>query len=224
MSAEEAKAVVRQFIEAINRGDSSAIEAALAPGDVDHSLPPGVPPDRAGFLKFITGFRQALRDAHWTVEDLIAEGDKVVGRVTFHGTHQGELLGIPLTDKPATIGGIGLYRLAAGQIAEGWVQRDLLGLLQQLGAMPGPPPAKSSEDATAAPATTPSDGGDPEANKELIRRYWQEASARGMVTVIDTFFAPNLIAHSPASVSPQPIRGREAWTNSRVPSGGAFPT
>lgn len=138
MSSVESKDLVRQFIDAVNRGDSSAIEAVLAPDYVDHSLPPGVPPDRSGFVRFIAGFRQSFPDAHWTIDDLIAEGDKVAGRVTFRGTHQGDLMGIPPTGKPATIGGIGIYRIAGAKIAEGWVQRDLLGLLQQLGAIPTP--------------------------------------------------------------------------------------
>ena len=138
MPAEANKDVVRRFIGAVNGGDLAAVEALLAPDYLDHSLPPGTPPDRAGFLRFLAGCRRTFPDARWTTEDLLAEGDKVAGRVTFRGTHRGELLGIPPTGKAVAIGGIGIYRVAGGRIAEGWVQRDLLGLLQQLGAIPAP--------------------------------------------------------------------------------------
>jgi predicted ester cyclase len=69
---------------------------------------------------------------------VIGEGDKVVVRVTARGTHQGQLMGIVPTGKHVAVTGIGIYRIADGKVAEAWVNRDLLGLLQQLGAFPAP--------------------------------------------------------------------------------------
>lgn len=77
-----------------------------------------------------------MPDFHVTMEDVIAEGDKVAGRWTAHGTHEDELVGIPPTGKEATWTGMTIYRLAGGEIVEAWWSRDMLGLLIQLGVVP----------------------------------------------------------------------------------------
>jgi steroid delta-isomerase-like uncharacterized protein len=128
--------VVRLLMAALNAGDLATLDELVAPGFVDRMPLPGVPPGRDGLKQVIAQFRAAFPDAHWTVEDLIAEGDKVAVRVTFRGTHRGELFGVPPTGRQVTVPGIGIYRVVDGQIAEEWVVRDLLGLLQQLGALP----------------------------------------------------------------------------------------
>ena len=74
----------------------------------------------------------------FTIEGLFAEGDKVLLCYTFHGTHQGQWRGIPPTGKPVTFTGMLVYRFDDGKIAEGWENADILGLLQQLGAVPAP--------------------------------------------------------------------------------------
>jgi len=79
-------------------------------------------------------FHRAFPDAHRTLEELLAEGDKVVVRWTLHGTHQGALMGLAPTGKPIVTRGISIYRLAEGQLGEPWVNYDVLGLHQQLGA------------------------------------------------------------------------------------------
>ena len=91
------------------------------------------------YLQTISAFFTALPDIHVTVHDLISEGDKVVSRWTFRGTHQAALMGIPATGKQVAVGAISVHRLNGGKIVEGWVNFDTLGLLQQLGAvsMPG---------------------------------------------------------------------------------------
>ncbi|MCQ3973778.1 MAG: hypothetical protein DPW09_10070 [Anaerolineae bacterium] len=83
---------------------------------------------------FLSGFP----DGQWVEEDLMAEGDKVVGRYTFHGTHQGEFFGIPATGKQVTVSNIHIMRFVDGKIVEHWGNGDDLGLLQQLGAVPTP--------------------------------------------------------------------------------------
>ena len=79
-------------------------------------------------------------DSHHTIEDLIAERDKVVPRFRFTGTHAGEFLGVPATGKPVILTGIWIHRLEGGRIVEGrhWGQWDALGFLQQVGAVPNP--------------------------------------------------------------------------------------
>jgi steroid delta-isomerase-like uncharacterized protein len=83
-------------------------------------------------------FLAAFPDLNITVEDLIAEGDRVVARWTLRGTHQGASLGMPPTGKQVTMPGISVVRLAGGKSAEQWVIHDQLGMLQQLGLVPAP--------------------------------------------------------------------------------------
>jgi predicted ester cyclase len=83
-------------------------------------------------------YLSAFPDLHFTIEDMVAEGDKVVGRLPARGTHKGELLGIPPTDKQITLTMTETFRLAEGKIAEQWVNMDALGMMQQLGALSQP--------------------------------------------------------------------------------------
>jgi predicted ester cyclase len=140
MSAEENKAVVRRYVETWSKGKEAAmasIEDLYAPDYVMHGS--GVFPDldRAGMKQM--GDKvvyTAFPDAHWVADDLIAEGDKVVLRYTFHGTHQGDLMGIPPTGKQVRFTGIEIVRIKDGKFVESWFNNDMLGLMQQLGAVP----------------------------------------------------------------------------------------
>jgi predicted ester cyclase len=80
----------------------------------------------------------AFPDLHLTIEDLIAEGDKVVDRQTARGTHQGTFMGIPPTGKQITVTAMNISRIVGGKIVEHWVELDTLGMLQQLGVVPMP--------------------------------------------------------------------------------------
>ena len=86
--------------------------------------------------QFIGSLRAAFPDVHYTVEDQIAEGDKVVVRYRFRGTHLGAFQGMPPTGKQVTYTGILIYRIVDGKITEQWTEFDLLGLLRQLGVLP----------------------------------------------------------------------------------------
>jgi predicted ester cyclase len=110
----------------------------MASDYVDYVIPPGVPPTREGFKQFISMFLAAFPDFHYTIEDEIAEGDKVVNRLTARGTQQGELQGIPATGKQATWSEIHIGRMAGGLLVEHWGSIDQLGMLQQLGVIPTP--------------------------------------------------------------------------------------
>jgi steroid delta-isomerase-like uncharacterized protein len=139
MSAEENKAIVRRFIEEVfNQRNVEAVDTYMTSDYVDHVVPPGVPPTRAAFKQFIGMFLAAFPDFHYTIEDELAEGDKVVNRLTARGTQQGEFQGIPATGKHATWTEIHIGRMAGGQIAEHWGSIDQLGMLQQLGVIPAP--------------------------------------------------------------------------------------
>lgn len=138
MSTADNKALARRHYEAHN--DLKAAFELIAPEVVFHALA-GVPPTYDGWYNAHAMFVSAFPDMHLTVEDQIAEGDRVVTRWTMHGTHQGELMGIPPTGKAVTISGTSIDRLAGGKVAEHWAEFDLLGLMQQLGVIPTPAPA-----------------------------------------------------------------------------------
>jgi predicted ester cyclase len=84
------------------------------------------------------GLRSAFPDFKATIEDIVAEGDKVVVRQTFSGTHKGEFMGVPPTGKSISIGVIDIIRVDGGKFVEHWGQMDTTGMIQQLGAIPGP--------------------------------------------------------------------------------------
>ena len=137
MSTEESKALVRrEYEQGVNKKDFDVRDGALARNYLGHF--PGVPPIQGieAFRQFTSGFFTAFPDLQTTIEDLIAEGDKVAVRQTWRGTHTGNFLGIPPTGKQVAFTSTEFYRVAGGKLAEEWVELDMLGLLQQLGAIP----------------------------------------------------------------------------------------
>ena len=140
MSTEQNKALVRRMIEEIfNRGNMSLADEMLAPDFVDREqLPPGIPNDREGVKVLTTMLRGAFPDFKATIDDILAEGDKVVIRMTWSGTQKGEFMGIPATGKRVSFGVIDIMRIAGGKLVEHWGQMDSMGMMQQLGAIPAP--------------------------------------------------------------------------------------
>jgi predicted ester cyclase len=96
MSAEQNKALVRRFVEEVqSQGNIDALDEICSPEFVNRSSPPGVPSNCEGVKQLTAMFRQAFPDSYFSVEDMMAEEDKVATRKTFHGTHKGEFMGIP---------------------------------------------------------------------------------------------------------------------------------
>ena len=146
MSAEENKALARRVSEEIysSGGNVDVADEIYAPDFVGHD--PSSPEEirgPEGVKQFASAFRSAFPDMQSTVEDQIAEGDKVVTRYTSSGTHQGELMGIPPTGNPVEMTGIYMSRISGGKLVEEWYNPDILGLMQQLGVIP--PPGQSEE-------------------------------------------------------------------------------
>jgi steroid delta-isomerase-like uncharacterized protein len=140
MAADQNKALVRRFIdELFNHGNTSAADEILAPDFVEREqLPPGIPKGREGVKVLATILRSAFPDLKATIEDTIAEGDKVVIRMTWSGTHKGEFMGVPATGKRVSIGVIDILRMDGGKCVEHWGQMDSMGMMQQIGAIPAP--------------------------------------------------------------------------------------
>ena len=138
MSTEQNRAVARRIVEAINQGNWAAFDDLFSADYVEHVLPPGMPSGLVGLKQFLSMLRAAFPDFHYTFDDEIAEGDKVVQRVTGHGTMQGDFLGMPATGKHASWGEIHIARFLGGKAVEHWASVDQLGMLQQLGLAPSP--------------------------------------------------------------------------------------
>jgi len=135
MSVEENKALVQRLVEVYNTGNLAALGEVLAPEFVYHNAPPGQKPGREGYKEAQMSGQNAFPDLHYTIEDMIAEGDKVVVRVTCSGTHRGEFMGIAPTNKRVTMPAVGIYRIVNGKIFEEWEFGDMLGFMQELGAV-----------------------------------------------------------------------------------------
>ncbi len=131
------KVVVRRFVEEVqNANDWAAYDELNDPGFVNLSAPPGIPPDRAGGKMFLQGFANAFPDARFTIEDMIAEGDRVATKKTFTGTHTGDFAGIAPTGNRVTLTYVDILRLRDGRIIEHWLNMDQLSFMQQLGVIP----------------------------------------------------------------------------------------
>jgi steroid delta-isomerase-like uncharacterized protein len=143
--SEENKALVRRFVEEFwNEGDTTAVDELMATDAAIH-MPTGEVVDPEGLKSFAAMWRESFPDWHSSVEELIAEGDKVAERWTGRGTHQGELQGIPATGRRVEVPGSVFFRIVDGKIVEFRGQLDRMSLMQQIGAVPGP---EQSEEAS----------------------------------------------------------------------------
>jgi steroid delta-isomerase-like uncharacterized protein len=137
MSAETNKLFMQRFLEFINTASATLANELIASDAIFHV--PGRPePMRGpeGYLAIIEMMRGGFPDIQWTLEEMIAEGDKIAVRFTMRGTHQGSFFGVPPTGKTIAVQAMNFYRLSDGKIVEEHGQPDLLGLLQQIGAVP----------------------------------------------------------------------------------------
>ncbi|HYJ10605.1 MAG TPA: ester cyclase [Polyangiaceae bacterium] len=131
------KLLMSRFVELINSASEPLAHELIhpdatfhVPGRADPMLGP------AGYLAVIAMMRAGFPDIQWTLEEMVAEADKVATRFTMRGTHSGPFFGVPPTGRAIAVQAMNLYRISAGQIIEEHGQPDLLGLLQQIGAAP----------------------------------------------------------------------------------------
>jgi steroid delta-isomerase-like uncharacterized protein len=130
------KAIVRRYIEEIYNKRNLEIADELVTENYVNNTGFETVKGIEGLRQFATMLGTAFPDAHETIEDQVAEGNKEVHRWIIRGTHQGEFLGIPPTGKQVSVTGITVAHIAEGKIAEEWTSADMMGLLQQLGVMP----------------------------------------------------------------------------------------
>ena len=140
MSTEKNKELMRGMIEEVfNKGNDGAVAEFMSTDFVEHEeLPPGMTPGPEGTKQLVGALHAAFPDFNATIDDMIAEDDKVMMRMTWSGTHKGEFMGIPATGKRVSFGVFDIIRVANGKAVEHWGQMDSMGLMQQLGAIPAP--------------------------------------------------------------------------------------
>ena len=137
MTAESNKLLMNRFTDFINTASEDLATDLISPNAIFHV--PGRPEPLqgpSGYLTIIGMMRTGFPDIQWTLEETIAEGDKVAARFTMRGTHDGTFFGVPPSAKQINVKAMNFYRIADGKFVEEHGQPDLLGLLQQIGAAP----------------------------------------------------------------------------------------
>jgi steroid delta-isomerase-like uncharacterized protein len=139
MSTEENKALVRRFYAEIDKGNIDAMDELVAEDYLDHNPPPfpGLKSGREGLKQAFKIFWEATPGYH-EIEDMIAEGDKVVTRMTSYGKHEKDLPGAPATGNEMNTTSITIHRIANGKLVEKWAEKDVMGFLIQIGVMKPP--------------------------------------------------------------------------------------
>ena len=131
-----------RFIEFINSGDATIGQEVVSESALFH-MPFGPEPLKGldGYMQILGMMRSAFPDINWTLQVTITEGDKVVARFETRGTHQGAFMGVPASGKQICMMALNIYRFEDGKIVEERGQPDIFGLMVQIGAVPGAPPA-----------------------------------------------------------------------------------
>jgi len=139
MTPQENKRLVRRFYEEIDKGNLDAMDELVAEDYLDHNPPPfpGLSSGREGLKQAFKIFWEATPGYHH-IEEQIAEGDKVVTRMTSYGKHEGDLPGAPRTGNELKMTSITIHRIADGKLVEKWAEKDVLGFLVQIGVMKSP--------------------------------------------------------------------------------------
>jgi steroid delta-isomerase-like uncharacterized protein len=130
--AQDNKALVRRFYEQMSAGNVGVIDELVAADLVEHDEFPGLEPNKAGVRQFFELMLAAFSDFRMTIDDMIAEGDKVFVRASFTGTHQGEFLGIPATGRTITVPMGDYVRFVDGKVVEHWGVTDTGAMMEQL--------------------------------------------------------------------------------------------
>ena len=201
MSLEEEqrnKEIVTAFVHATNKLELDKLDDWVVEDYVEHQPIPGQPPGREGLKWAYRTFNEPFPDLVFDFADVIAEGDLVVGRGIGTGHNTASFMGIPATGVAVRWTGTRLFRMKDGKLVEGWINLDLMGLMQQLGAIPTPPPGPEPAPAkhlTGAPSTR-------EANHALMRRFIDEVWNKGNLDVADEIFHPEATSPSAPGLPP----------------------
>lgn len=194
------KAIIAKYVDLTNAGQLDPFGDLVDANYLEHDPIPGQGQGLEELKRAYKVFNGPFPDLSYLFEDLIAEGDLVFGRGVITGTHSGDFMGVPATGKKIRWTGTRLFRLKNLKVMEGWFNLDMLGMLQQMGVIPGAPPPDPANFpprtiVTGAPSTR-------EANKVLMHRLVNEVWNRGNLAVADEIYHPQ---HSNASAPTQPV-------------------
>jgi steroid delta-isomerase-like uncharacterized protein len=196
------KAIICRYVDATNAGELDLFDLFVDENYVENEPIPGQGPGREELKKAYVVFNGPFPDLEYVFEDLIAEGDLVFGRGVISGTHKGDFMGVPATGKKIRWTGTRLFRLQNGQVMEGWINVDMMGMMQQMGVIPAPPAPDPASIPPAAHVTgAPSNR---EANKALMARFIEQVWNRGNLAVADEIFHPDHTSPSAPTLPPGP--------------------
>jgi predicted ester cyclase len=202
-TSDEAKEIIRRWNEeGWSGGKYELAHEIISPNMQVHGAGGqaiGMGPD--GLIDLIRTWRTAFPDGHMEIDDLIVEGDTVAIRNTWYGTHEAEFYGVPPSGKKVAVTSVGLDRVQDGLVTEGWGELDMVGMMQQMGAMPpvGPGAAAAGGDSTWGPTRSAAGSGDgsPEANKALLLRLIEALGNADEVAAAEVVDADAFADHSP---------------------------
>jgi steroid delta-isomerase-like uncharacterized protein len=133
--------MTRLYDEVVNTGNLNLIDELVDENVVEHEGFPGIPPGREGVKQFFGMMHEAFDGFRIDVEEMIVEGDKGMARGTMRGTHIGEFMGVPATEKQIEVPLVDIFRFADSKVVEHWGVTDVMAMMQQLGAIPDEAPA-----------------------------------------------------------------------------------
>ena len=200
MSVEQNKMIMRRIYDEVwGKGKTALLSEFFTPDVCDHLPVPGQPRGLEGVRWFMDMMRRAVPDMRVTLDLVVGEGDLVADHFTATGTHKGEMMGMPPTNKKFTMSGSSLWRFSGGKISEMWALGDMLGMLQQVGLAPVP---KGMPQEAGRPSSGRKTNGDtvrgtftPEQRRDTIRRAYQEFIDKRNLTNLDQFLTPDYTGH-----------------------------
>ena len=139
MSEQSLRQSYEAIIRAVAAADKDALDRLIAEDIVDHNAVPGQAPGRAGIMYWMAMMHDAFADLAGIVEDTVVEGDKIAARMTWHGSHRGDFVGVPGTGAPVAMQSVQILKFTDGKASEWWGTADVFGVLHQVGAQVAPP-------------------------------------------------------------------------------------
>jgi predicted ester cyclase/dienelactone hydrolase len=191
------KQIMADFIAATNSGALGKLDNWVIPDYVEHDPIQGQRAGREGLKAAYAMFNSPFPDLEFRTEDVIGEGDLVIGRGVISGTHEGEFFGVPATHKKVVWTGTRLFRFENGRVTDGWVNLDMLRLMTQMGVIPAPapPPLGPRNNLTGAPSTR-------EANHQLMRDFVEELWNKGRLEWAEEHFHPEATSPNAPQLPP----------------------